>query len=224
MSTIKILRNGVKKVANKRRRKARRNTATKTTRNTTATKTVANKRRRRRRNGATLSAAPVKTVANRKHHRRRRRNGITRSRNGLLGNTTGTVKTVASLLFGLVAVKVEAPIAMPLVSQFLTPLGFGNYVRPITEAGLAVLNGWVAGMVGKKLKAPEAGKMALIGGLTMAAMDLVIAFLPSASAYNPFAIANGSPVLLTPVQSSAAAAMSGGLRPRVGTGYMRPIL
>jgi hypothetical protein len=141
----------------------------------------------------------------------------------LLGNSKETIYSVGSLLFGLGAVKVEAPLVMPLVSQFLTPLGFGQYARPLTEAGLAVLNSWVAGMVAKKIKVPQAPKMVLIGGLAMAAMDLIVTFLPTANAYNPFAVANVAPVLPA---GTAAAAMSGfmPMRPRVGANYRRAVI
>lgn len=267
MTKLKLIENGLKKTANKKRRGRRRNTATVSKRSNTATKTVAkvaNRKHRRRRN--TISSASVKAyakrnslklvkksnssgslkkVSNRKHHRRgRRRNTATSmfsSRNGLLGNSTETAKSVVSLLVGLGATKLESGIATPLVAQFLTPVGFGRFSKPVTEFVLAItVNKWAGDAIGRRVKAPQAGKFAMIGGLAMSAMSVLELLLPQTSAYNPFATINTNPISLGASQQGivngnviAALAANQGVSPasmgslmrmRQGTGYSRPAL
>jgi len=245
MATLKLIRNGTRKVANKRRR--RRNTAT-----AVARKPVANKRRRRNsvssasvksfaeRNGMKLvrKNSGIKKVANkRKHHRRHRRNGVS-VRNGLLGNSRETVTSVVALLVGTVATKIEGGIATPIVSGLLNPLGFGQYAPALTQIALSLtVNKWAGDAIGKQFRAPNAGKFVMLGGLAMGAMSLIEQFLPQASAYNPFASVNTMPIA-TPqtgiVNGNVAAALAAAngvspatmgslirMNPRIGTGYNR---
>jgi hypothetical protein len=229
MATLKLVQNGRKR---KTTRKRRRNT-------TAVTKTVANKRRRKR-NGA--SSASVKSFATRnglklvkrtaangrkRHKRRSKRNGTIMQRsNGLLGNSKETIISVASLLIGLGVTKVESSILTPMAQNLLGNLGLGNFAKPLIEAGLAVtVNKWAAEAVKK-----GSGKYVMYGGLAMALMDVVEAFLPQTSAYNPFASANNTPVVINqpnivnPNALRAGQATTGTLiRPRVPMGYKRPM-
>lgn len=231
---LKLVRNGTKKVANKRRR---RNTAT-------TVKKVANKRRKRR-NGTSLlqakSAAKkngmklvaMKRVSNkRRHHRKHKRNGTIRKvNNGMFGNSKETIVSVVSLLAGLGVTKVESAILTPIAQQALSILGLQNFARPIIEGGMALtVNKWAADAIKK-----GSGKFVMYGGLAMALMSLAEQFLPSLSTYNPFSSSNGMPLVLSSgntavVDAKTAAALaaasgarlSGLMRPRMGTKYTRP--
>lgn len=205
MEMIEV-RNGV---ANPRRRK-RRNAATTRTanprkrrrRNPVVSK-AANPRKRRRRNPSTTTAL----VAN--PRRRRRRNPVVavankrrrgRRRNGIFGDTKSDVKQVASLVGGLVGVKVAGGIVTPYVSNLLAGFGAGRFATPIVDAMLAVS---VAPMAAKWVGGDP--KMVRLGGLALVALDLLQMVLPSGFQYSPFAI-NSAPVILSGNSGQLAAA------------------
>ena len=232
MANLKLIKNGVKRVANKKRRTKRR-------RRNPATTVAAKKNPAKRRN---VSSASVKSFAKRnglklvkangarrapvanKRHKRRRRNGAIMSRsNGLFGNSKETVVSVVSLLAGLGVTKVESALLSPLAGQALGMLGLQNFAKPIVEAGAAVtVNKWAAEAIKK-----GSGKYVMYGGLAMALMSLVEQFIPQTSAYNPFATGNNNPLVLNqpvvvdPRALAAAASANTGTMGRPLTGYRR---
>lgn len=234
---LKLIRNGTKKVANKRRTKRRKNT----TPSTTAKAANGAKRRNgttragatswAKRNGLVLRKA--ENGKRKKTHRRKHRNGsgtIRKVNNGVLGNSKETVMAVVSLLAGLGITKVESSILTPLAARALNMLGLGQFAQPLVEAGCAVsINRWAADALKK-----GSGKYVMYGGLAMALMDVLQSFLPQTSAYNPFASVNTAPIVLNQpsvVVPNAVAAGAGApaavgsiIRPRVGTGYARPMI
>jgi hypothetical protein len=223
MAQLKLIQNGIRKTANRKRR--RKNPTTRTT----VARKAANprKRRRRSRNGIAAAAPVVRRVTNgrrRRHTKRRSRNGVTMRRvnNGLFGNSKETVTSVVSLLVGLGATKVESSILTPIASNLLGNLGMGYLAKPLIEAGAAVtVNKWAAEAIKK-----GSGKYVMIGGLAMALMSLLEQFLPSTSAYNPFASSNGSPIVLNQPQITNAGALAGssamGIPVRRPMNYRRP--
>lgn len=214
MATLKLIQNGIKKTANKRRKKSRK-------RNGTATTAVAKKANPRKRNGTTKVGAAafakrnglklVKKAANghKRHKRSKKRNGspsMRRVNNGVFGNSKETVTSVVSLLVGLGATKVESSILTPMASQLLNNLGVGFLAKPLIEAGAAItVNKWAAEAIKR-----GSGKYVMIGGLAMALMSLVEQFLPQTSAYNPFASANLTPIVINQPQITQARALSNG--------------
>lgn len=248
MAVLVKMKNGRAKVANKKRRAKRRNTAT--------VAKVANRKRRRRNS---VSSASVKSYASRNgmklvsNRKRRRRNGVKlvankkrrgRRRNGVISRANGlfsgakrafnknTATVVISLLAGLGITKIESALLSPIAAQFLAYVGLQNYAKPIVEAGLAVTVNRMAADAIKR----GSGEYVMYGGLTIAAMDLLMLFIPSASAYNPFSVGNQLPLILnqpslvSPAAVAALNAATGGrgaktgaiLRPRAGNGYARP--
>lgn len=206
MPTITQVRNGV---ANPRKRRKRRNP-------TTATATANPRRRRRRRNPSasvtTHAANPAKATANPRKRRRRRnpstaivkanpRRRTRRRRNGIFGDSKAEVKQVLSILGGLAGTKVVGGIASPYVSQLLAYVGMSKFAQPVTDAVVAVVAvSPVAGMIGGR----DAAKLARLGGLAVAGLDLLQMVLPSGFAYSPFAV-NSTPIVLA----------SGGITPNV---------
>lgn len=197
MPTITQVRNGV---ANPRKRRKRRNP-------TTTTATANPRRRRRRRNPSasvtTRAANPAKATVN-PRKRRRRRNPSTaitkanprrrrRRRNGVFGDTKSEAKQVLSILGGLAGTKVIGGIASPYVAQLLAYVGMSRFAQPVTDAAVALVAvGPVAGMVGGR----ESAKLARLGGLAVAGLDLLQMILPSGFAYSPFAV-NSTPIVLS---------------------------
>ena len=187
------VRNGA---TNPRRRKRRRNPVKRT-----ATKTANPKRKRRRRNPvATTRTRSASAVANPKRKRRRRnpvvavkrkRNGSKR-RNGIFGDSKADVKNVLTIVGGMIGTKIAGGIVSPYAGQILAYVGASKYARPITNGVLAVT---VVPMVAGMLK--QDAKMARLGGLAVAALDVIEMLLPSGFAYNPFAGGNNSPIVLS---------------------------
>lgn len=190
MATIKLLRNGVKKVSNRRRRK--------TTKRRNPIAKVANKRRRRRRRNPSTATSPVlkrsngvKHVSNRRHSKRRNGAVIRRS-NGFFGNSKEQVVSVVSLLAGLVATKVEGQIAAPIAANLLGMVGLSNYSEAVVQAAAAVtVNKWAADAIKR-----GSGKYVMLGGLAMAVMSAVEQMFPQLSTYNPFASVMTTPLVL----------------------------
>lgn len=196
MPTITAVRNGAVKANPKRRRKARRNPVT---------AKAANPRRRRRRNpvaSVTTRAANPSKAAN--PRRRRRRNGVTvakanprrkstrRRRNGIFGDTKAEAKQVLSLLAGLAGTKLIGGIATPYVAQLLAYVGMAKFAQPVSNAAVAIFAvAPVAGMVGGR----DSAKLARLGGLAVAGLDVLQLVLPSGFSYSPFA-SNTAPIVL----------------------------
>lgn len=219
MAEIKLIRNGVKKAVNRRRRRKN------VTRRANPIAKVANKRKRRRRNGVTAvmkRSNGVKAVANRRRRHHKRRNGAVISRqNGLLGNSRETITSVAALLIGLGVTKVESSILTPIAANALGMVGFGSFAKPAVEAAVAVtVNKWAADAIKK-----GSGKFVMYGGLAMALMSVLEQFLPSTSAYNPFASTNTSPVVLNqPVIAAPNALGAASNAPNLGGIFPRPVM
>lgn len=190
MATIKLLRNGVKKVSNRRRRK--------TTKRRNPIAKVANKRRRRRNPSTATSPVlkrsnGVKRVSNRRRRHSKRRNGaVIRRSNGFFGNSKEQVVSVVSLLAGLVATKVEGQIAAPIAANLLGMVGLSNYSEAVVQAAAAVtVNKWAADAIKR-----GSGKYVMLGGLAMAVMSAVEQMFPQLSTYNPFASVMTTPLVL----------------------------
>lgn len=196
MPQLTVVRNGVTK-ANPKKRRKRRNPVAKAT-------ATANPRRRRRRNASVTRRNPVaaKATANPRRKRRRRNPVITkanprrrkvgRRRNGIFGDTKADAKNVLSLLGGLVGTKIVGGIAAPYVASLLAYIGMSRFAQPVTDAAVAVFAvAPVAGMVGGN----ESRKLARLGGIAVAGLDLLSMVLPSGFSYNPFAV-NTTPIVL----------------------------
>jgi len=191
MELVKV-QNGV---ANPRRRKRRKNPVK---RATTATANPRKRRVKRRRNPVT--AVTVANPRKRRVKRRRnpvavtrKRNGVSRKRNGIFGDTKADAKNVLALVSGLVGTKIAGGIAAPYTAQALAVVGMGKFAKPVTDAVIAMtLTPMVAGMVA----GGDVKKMARLGGLALAALDIVEILLPQGFAYNPFTSANVAPIVL----------------------------
>lgn len=190
MATMKLIKNGTRRaVANPRKRRK----STKRRRRNPATPAVAVRTASVRRNPAPVARKVANPRKRRKTVRRRRRNGVLSKKNGLFGDSRETVRSVVSLLAGLAITRVESGILTPTVARPLAMVGLQNFAQPITEAALAVtINKWAA----TQLSGRDSGKFVMIGGLAMAAMSAIQQLLPQTSAYNPFASANTSPVVV----------------------------
>lgn len=198
MPTLTVMRNGVK--ANPKRRK-RRNVATKKNPVTSAS---ANPRKRRyRRNPATATVSA--SAANpRRKIRRRRRNPATASanprrrmryskrRNGIFGNSKAEAKQVLSILGGLVGTKIAGGIITPYTASVLGYVGLGKFAAPITDAAIAV---FATAPLAGAISGNEAKRLARLGGLAVAGLDLLALILPSGLGYSPFS-QNTAPIVL----------------------------
>lgn len=232
------MKNGRAKVANKTRRRRRNTTAT--------TLKVANRKRRSRRNPLTSASVTsyaakngmklvsnkkrrrngaIKLVANKRRRHHKRRNGIMQKANGLFGKVglhKGTAVAVLGLLAGLGITKIESAMFSPIVAQLLSFVGLQNYATPLVQGVSAVtINKWAADAVKK-----GSGEYVMYGGLAMAAMSLAEIFIPSLSAYNPFAGANVTPVVFNQPQivaSGAAAALAAAQGAKMGNVRFRPV-
>lgn len=187
--------------ANPRRRKRRRNPVTRT--KTATARATANPRKRRVKRRRNPVTATVKATANPRKRRvkrrrnpvavTRKRNGITRKRNGIFGNTKADAKNVLALVGGLIGTKIAGGIVNPYGAQILAYVGLGKFSKPIVDGAIAMtVTPIVAGMIAGQ----DAKKMARLGGLAIAVLDVIEILLPSGFAYNPFTSANSTPILL----------------------------
>ena len=181
MAELIMLENGIKKTANGKRRKKRRNpTVSKTT-------TVV-----KRSNG-------IKRASNPK--RRKRRNGlVTRSRNGLLGNTKSDAKTVGGLIGGGFATKLISETLQNFVSPYAAQSGIPNsYV----ELGLDLVGAlFVVPFAVGKMFGSDVAKSARWGGLMVFGIDAINTVAPNALSWNPF---NTTPIVTTASGGAAIA-------------------
>lgn len=177
----------------------------------------------KRRNGTTKAGAiswakkngmkvVSKSVANghkRKHHRKhKRRNGIaavSRSRNGIFGNTKHDARQVISLLGGMGATKVLSGILSNFISPYIAQVGAGAYGGIIAEGVIAV---FVVPPIAKKIGNPSDAQNARLGGLAVVGLSLIEkfgggGFLSGLSPFNssPIVMAGNTP-LLTPQAAS----------------------
>lgn len=200
MSKWTEVQNGLTKSKNGRRRKRR----TKRNGTTAAAKAPA------RRNGTTKAGAKAwakrngmvvmtKTVANgkRKHHRRKKRNGtvsagVSRSRNGILGNSKHDVRQVVGLLGGMASTKIIGNILSNFASPYIAQLGIGNYVGIISEGAVALL---LVPMIAKKVGNQNDAQNARLGGLATVGLSLIdqVGGGTFLSGLNPF---NSSPIVM----------------------------
>lgn len=199
MAEMKLIENGIAKVANGRKRKTRRRrnptAARATTARAAATRSVANPRkRRRRRNGVTA----VSRVAN-----PRRRRTTRRRRNGLLGDSKETVSSVLALGAGMVGSKIGGGLLAPFLNNFLTPVGLGAYGQVISQAAVTVL---AVSPIARKLGGNNAAKFTMLGGLTLVALDFIDMMLPDNILSNPFNV-NVNPIV---IQQNPANQMASG--------------
>lgn len=190
MAEMKLIENGVTR--RRTTRKRRTNGATARKRRTTARRKTANPVRRRRR------SAPKVT---------RRRRTYRRKNNGLFGDSKETVKAVLSLGGGMVGTKIAGGILIPFISKVLTPLGVGSFSQVASEALVSLI---AVRPIASKIGGRDAGKFAMLGGLTISALDAIDMMLPSTLPLNPFAMVNSAPIMLNPAPASVS-----------GTGYTR---
>jgi hypothetical protein len=141
--------------------------------------------------------AVSKNGSKKKHHKRhgKKRNGIvavSRTRNGLLGNTRSDAKQVAYLGAGALLTKTGGRLLSNLISPYMAQFGMGKYTEVIADLGIAIVAvPWIANKVGGRTG--DLAKHARLGGLLAASLTLVGEIAPSALAFNPF---NTSPVVL----------------------------
>lgn len=183
MATLKIIRNGVKRRANPKRKR------------------VANPR----------SSSPVlKSVANpkRRSTKRRRRNGIvTRRRNGILGDTKRDVKNVVSLTGGAITTNVLGNTLAGMIAPYLSSVGIGNYASIVSQLAIALFG---VPYVARALGGQDAASMARLGGLLSVTLDVLGTFFPSFNSLNPFAsapivVGNSGQVAVSPAAVKAIA-------------------
>jgi len=158
MATLKLIKNGVKRRANPKRKR------------------VANPR---------VSVAPVKRVANpkRKSTKRRRRNGIATRRNGILGDTKRDVKNVISLTGGAITTNVLGNTLAGMIAPYLASVGIGNYASLVSQLAIALFG---VPYVARAIAGQDAASMARLGGLLSVTLDLLGTFFPPFNSLNPF--------------------------------------
>lgn len=189
---MKLLKNGLKKSTNRKRRTKKRGkrnptTAAKTVRRTT---TKAGATAFAKRNGLKLVK---KSAANPKRRKsRKRRNGLTVTRtakNGFFGNTKNDAKQVLSVLGGMVGTKLAGSTLNSIVASYLASFGVGNYSDLIVDGFVALT---VTPYVAQMVAGQEAKKLARLGGLAVVVLDAIAKFFPQLN-INPF---NNAPIVI----------------------------
>lgn len=139
-------------------------------------------RRRKRRNPVARKRTTAKRRVTRRNPAPKRRVTKRSKNNGLLGDTKATVKAVTALGAGMLGTKIVAGVALPFVAPTLSKVGLGGWGRPIVEAVVALPAKSIGAMAGGR----EAGKFAMLGGLSVALLSALEEFLPAVGLYNPF--------------------------------------
>lgn len=189
MATFGEVQNGLRKRSNSRRK----NSATAKPKKRNGT-TKAGAASFAKKNGMVLISRTALNGRKKKHHRRHKRNGIaavSRSRNGIFGNTKHDATQVVALLGGMGATKIIGRIVGNFVSPYISQLGVGNYSGIVSEALVAV---FVVPMVAKKIS-PSSAQNARLGGLAVVGLSLIEKFGgTSLAGLNPF---NTSPIVMS---------------------------
>lgn len=196
MPKVGYIQNGVTKAKNGRRK-----THKKRRRNPAAIKVATKKRNGTtkagalsfaKKNGMRLVSATSRNP--RRKTRKRKRNGVvavSRTRNGIFGNSKRDARTVVSLLGGMGATKVIGRIVANFASPYLSQVGLGAYSELIADLGVAL---FVVPPIAGKIGNSGDAQTARLGGLAVAALEAVDKIGgPSLSFLNPF---NSQPIVM----------------------------
>lgn len=132
------------------------------------------------------------TKSNPKRKRKKRRTRKRRN-NGIFGDTKAEIKTVSSLVGGVVGTRIAGGIVSPYAARVLAYLGLQNFAQIAADGTVAVLvTPYIAGMIA----GAEAKKYARLGGLVVVGLDILEMLLPEDFSVNPFSSVNTNPIVV----------------------------